>query len=99
MYINPKFIKKLEELCLKQQAYSSRSRAASFRNDFEDFYFQEGLKNHSTRKEAKRYDLSNIRSHDEFKMCLGSEFLNMDLSILDMNRKSHGLTHYLQMNE
>lgn len=89
----------LEELCLKQQAYSSRSRAASFRNDYEDFYFQEELKNHSTRKEAKRYDLSNIRSHDEFKMCLGSEFLNMDLSILDMNRKSHGLTHYLEMNE
>lgn len=99
MYINPKSIKILEELCLKQQAYSSRSRAASFRNDYEDFYFQEELKNHSTRKEAKRYDLSNIRSHDEFKMCLGSEFLNMDLSILDMNRKSHGLTHYLEMNE
>lgn len=104
MHVNPKFLKALEELCLVQQGY--RSHSSRFHRDFQDFddfySFQDGENFHnadSCRKENKRYDLSNIRSDDEFKMCLGSEFLDMDLSILDMKHKKHGLSHYLEMDD
>lgn len=103
MHINPNFLKNLEELCLKQQNYQNyqnyNSRFHRNHRNFESFGYCEDLKDiHHENTSYKRYDLSNIHNDNDLKMCLGLEFLDMDLSMFTMSNKKRGIAHYLDVD-
>lgn len=100
MHINPKFFKVLEEMCLKQQGhhYHHNSRH-QFDREFESFAYSAGPEDiHHKHNSYKKYDLSNIRNDNDFKACLGLEFLDMDLSMLNMTNKKLGMSRYMDFD-
>lgn len=97
MHINHNFLKNLEELCLKKQGYQNYN--SRFHRDFESFGYCEDLKDDYHKNTLyKRYDLSNIHNDNDFKMCLGLEFLDMDLSMFTIFNKKRGITHYMDLD-
>lgn len=99
MYINSKFFKVLEELCLKQQGHHYHHHNSRFDREFESFAYCGDPENiHHKHNSYKKYDLSNIRNDNDFKTCLGLEFLDMDLSMLNLTNKKFGMSCYMDFD-
>jgi hypothetical protein len=100
MHINPKFYKVLEELCLKQQGYHYHHHHynSRFDRDYGSFVYLEDLDDTNKYEAFKKYNLSDIRNDNDFKMCLGLEFLDMDLSMLSMTNKKLEMSHYMDFD-
>jgi hypothetical protein len=98
MYLNTSLINQLEEMCLnKKTAYYGHRM---FSRSFSGFgHFMDEMDMHEEDRFYKKYDLSKIEAYYEFEMCLGVEFLNMDLSMLDMKNKKRGYTQLLNAED
>lgn len=88
MYINTKLVNRMEEMCIRKEIPYHRNRM------FDRGFLGGGQFGHhmyETDQEdtpfIKKYNLSKILDHIDLEICLGAEFLNMDLSILDMKNK------------
>lgn len=88
MYLNTKLVNRMEEMCIRKEIPYHRNRM------FDRGFLGGGQFGHhmyETDQEdtpfIKKYNLSKILDHIDLEICLGAEFLNMDLSILDMKNK------------
>ena len=98
MHINPKFYKVLEELCLKQQGYHYHGYNSSFDRDYGSFVYLDDLADTCRYEAFKKYNLSDIRNDNDFKLCLGLEFLDMDLSMLSMTNRKLEMCNYMDFD-
>lgn len=88
MYLNTKLVNRMEGMCHNKEIPYFRNRM------FDRGFFGFGHYGHHMDEMDqednpfnKKYNLSKIKDHIDFECCLGAEFLNMDLSMLDMKNK------------
>lgn len=89
MYLNTKLVNRMEEMCINKEIPYFRNRMfdRGFFG-FGHFVHQMDEMNQEDNPFNKRYNLSKIKDHVDLEACLGAEFLNMDLSMIDVKNKN-----------
>lgn len=100
MYLNTKLVNRMEEMCNKKEIPYFRNRM--FNRGFFGFgHYGCHIDEMDQEDDSfnKKYNLSKIKDHIDLEICLGSEFLNMDLSMLDTKNKKNDSEAFLNLED
>lgn len=99
MYINTQYINTLEDMCLNKRTHYHGNRMLE--REFDNFgIFGYGMgRFDEDSRDYQKYNLFQIKDNIALHICMGSEFLDMDLSVFDMKNRKAEYTDFLNSGE